>query len=160
MIEQTSKNRSTEEFFLPSFARACVCVCVGLEARQRLKAMCACTKLNFSFRTHNPRSNSALEDKMKFLISLSCNVKELQLTLLYYNYNTIIRVIIITNSFFVPLLKEEIKSRCRLSREYEETIYYYYYYYYCNKFAGSISRWKFITLKAQYTTVEYSSQHL
>jgi hypothetical protein len=30
---------------------------------------------------------------------------------------------------------------------------------YCNKFAGSISQWKFITLKAQYTTVEYSSQH-
>jgi hypothetical protein len=26
-------------------------------------------------------------------------------------------------------------------------------------FAGSISQWKFITLKAQYTTVEYSSQH-
>jgi hypothetical protein len=31
--------------------------------------------------------------------------------------------------------------------------------WYCNKFAGSISQWKFITLKAQYTTVEYSSQH-
>jgi hypothetical protein len=30
---------------------------------------------------------------------------------------------------------------------------------YCNKFAGSISQWKFITLTAQYTTVEYSSQH-
>jgi hypothetical protein len=30
---------------------------------------------------------------------------------------------------------------------------------YCNKFAGSISQWKFITLKAQYTPVEYSSQH-
>jgi hypothetical protein len=30
---------------------------------------------------------------------------------------------------------------------------------YCNKFAGSISQWKFITLQAQYTTVEYSSQH-
>jgi hypothetical protein len=29
---------------------------------------------------------------------------------------------------------------------------------YCNKFAGSISQWKFITLKAQYATVEYSSQ--
>jgi hypothetical protein len=29
---------------------------------------------------------------------------------------------------------------------------------YCNKFAGSISQWKFITLTAQYTTVEYSSQ--
>jgi hypothetical protein len=31
---------------------------------------------------------------------------------------------------------------------------------YCNKFAGSISQWKFITLKAQYTTVDYSSQLL
>jgi hypothetical protein len=30
---------------------------------------------------------------------------------------------------------------------------------YCNNFAGSISQWKFITLKPQYTTVEYSSQH-
>jgi hypothetical protein len=27
---------------------------------------------------------------------------------------------------------------------------------YCNKFAGSISRWKFITLKTQYTTVDYN----
>jgi hypothetical protein len=27
---------------------------------------------------------------------------------------------------------------------------------YCNKFAGSISQWKFITLKAQYTTVDYN----
>jgi hypothetical protein len=31
-------------------------------------------------------------------------------------------------------------------------------YYYCNKFAGSISRWKFITLQVQYTTLDYSSQ--
>jgi hypothetical protein len=31
---------------------------------------------------------------------------------------------------------------------------------YCNKFAGSISQWKFITLKAQYTTLDYSSQLL
>jgi hypothetical protein len=29
---------------------------------------------------------------------------------------------------------------------------------YCNKFAGSISRWKFITLRVQYTTLDYSSQ--
>jgi hypothetical protein len=29
---------------------------------------------------------------------------------------------------------------------------------YCNKFAGSISRWKFITLNVQYTTLDYSSQ--
>jgi hypothetical protein len=29
---------------------------------------------------------------------------------------------------------------------------------YCNKFAGSISRWKFITLKTQYTTLDYSLQ--
>jgi hypothetical protein len=29
---------------------------------------------------------------------------------------------------------------------------------YCNKFASSISQWKFITLKVRYTTVEYSSQ--
>jgi len=29
---------------------------------------------------------------------------------------------------------------------------------YCNKFAGSISRWKFITLTVQYTTLDYSSQ--
>jgi hypothetical protein len=29
---------------------------------------------------------------------------------------------------------------------------------YCNEFAGFYSQWKFITLKAQYTTVEYSSQ--
>jgi hypothetical protein len=36
---------------------------------------------------------------------------------------------------------------------------YIYIYIYCNKFAVSISQWKFITLKAQYTTVEYSSQH-
>jgi hypothetical protein len=27
---------------------------------------------------------------------------------------------------------------------------------YCNEFAGSISRWKFITLKIQYTTVNYN----
>jgi hypothetical protein len=29
---------------------------------------------------------------------------------------------------------------------------------YCNEFAGSISQWKFITLKVQYTTLDYSSQ--
>jgi hypothetical protein len=29
---------------------------------------------------------------------------------------------------------------------------------YCNEFAGSISRWKFITLKVQYTTLDYGSQ--
>jgi hypothetical protein len=29
---------------------------------------------------------------------------------------------------------------------------------YCNKFAGSISQWKFITLKVQYTTLDYGSQ--
>jgi hypothetical protein len=29
---------------------------------------------------------------------------------------------------------------------------------YCNKFAGSISQWKFITLRVQYTTLDYSSQ--
>jgi hypothetical protein len=29
---------------------------------------------------------------------------------------------------------------------------------YCNEFAGSISQWKFITLKAQYTTLDYSPQ--
>jgi hypothetical protein len=29
---------------------------------------------------------------------------------------------------------------------------------YCNKFAGSISQWKFITLKVQYTTLDYSPQ--
>jgi hypothetical protein len=32
---------------------------------------------------------------------------------------------------------------------------------YCNEFAGSISRWNFITLKSskvQYTTLDYSSQ--
>jgi hypothetical protein len=27
---------------------------------------------------------------------------------------------------------------------------------YCNEFVGSISQWKFITLKAQYTTVDYN----
>jgi hypothetical protein len=27
---------------------------------------------------------------------------------------------------------------------------------YCNEFAGSISQWKFITLKVQYTTVNYN----
>jgi hypothetical protein len=31
-----------------------------------------------------------------------------------------------------------------------------YIYKYCNKFAGPISQWKFITLKAQYTTVDYN----
>jgi hypothetical protein len=31
---------------------------------------------------------------------------------------------------------------------------------YCNEFAGSISRWKFTTLKAQYTTVNYNQQLL
>jgi hypothetical protein len=31
---------------------------------------------------------------------------------------------------------------------------------YCNKFAGSISGWKFITLTVQYTTVDYRSQLL
>jgi hypothetical protein len=30
--------------------------------------------------------------------------------------------------------------------------------WYCNKFAGSISQWKFITLTVQYTTLDYSSQ--
>jgi hypothetical protein len=29
---------------------------------------------------------------------------------------------------------------------------------YCNEFAGSISRWNFITLTVQYTTLDYSSQ--
>jgi hypothetical protein len=29
---------------------------------------------------------------------------------------------------------------------------------YCNEFAGSISQWKFITLKVQYTTPDYSPQ--
>jgi hypothetical protein len=29
---------------------------------------------------------------------------------------------------------------------------------YCNEFAGSISQWKFITLKIQYTTLDYSQQ--
>jgi hypothetical protein len=29
---------------------------------------------------------------------------------------------------------------------------------YCNEFAGSISRWKFITLNVKYTTFDYSSQ--
>jgi hypothetical protein len=29
---------------------------------------------------------------------------------------------------------------------------------YCNKFAGSISQWKFVTLKVQYTTVKHSPQ--
>jgi hypothetical protein len=27
---------------------------------------------------------------------------------------------------------------------------------YCNEFMGSISQWKFITLKVQYTTVDYN----
>jgi hypothetical protein len=27
---------------------------------------------------------------------------------------------------------------------------------YCNEFAGSISQWKFITLKTQYTTDNYN----
>jgi hypothetical protein len=27
---------------------------------------------------------------------------------------------------------------------------------YCNEFAGSISQWKFITLKIQYTTINYN----
>jgi hypothetical protein len=27
---------------------------------------------------------------------------------------------------------------------------------YCNEFGGSISRWKLITLKVQYTTVNYN----
>jgi hypothetical protein len=31
-------------------------------------------------------------------------------------------------------------------------------YIYCNKFAGSISQWKFTTLTVQYTTLDYSSQ--
>jgi hypothetical protein len=31
---------------------------------------------------------------------------------------------------------------------------------YCNVFAGSTSRWNFITLKAQYTTVNYNQQLL
>jgi hypothetical protein len=31
-------------------------------------------------------------------------------------------------------------------------------YIYCNKFAGSISRWKFITLRIQYTIVNYNQQ--
>jgi hypothetical protein len=34
--------------------------------------------------------------------------------------------------------------------------YHLWYIIYCNKFAGSISQWKFITLKAQYTTVDYN----
>jgi hypothetical protein len=34
----------------------------------------------------------------------------------------------------------------------------YTIYAYCNKFAGSISQWKFITVKTQYTTVDHSSQ--
>jgi hypothetical protein len=29
---------------------------------------------------------------------------------------------------------------------------------YCNKFAGSISQWKFSTLTVRYTTLDYSSQ--
>jgi hypothetical protein len=29
---------------------------------------------------------------------------------------------------------------------------------YCNVFVGSISQWNFITLKVQYTTVNYSQQ--
>jgi hypothetical protein len=29
---------------------------------------------------------------------------------------------------------------------------------YCNEFAGSILQWKFITLKVQYTTLDYSPQ--
>jgi hypothetical protein len=29
---------------------------------------------------------------------------------------------------------------------------------YCNKFAGSVSQWKFTTLTVQYTTLDYSSQ--
>jgi hypothetical protein len=29
---------------------------------------------------------------------------------------------------------------------------------YCNEFAGFYSQWKFITLNAQYTTLDYSSQ--
>jgi hypothetical protein len=29
---------------------------------------------------------------------------------------------------------------------------------YCNEFAGSISQWKFITLRIQYTIVNYSRQ--
>jgi hypothetical protein len=39
------------------------------------------------------------------------------------------------------------------------TFFFVLLVYYCNKFAGSVSQWKFITLKAQYTTVEYNSQH-
>jgi hypothetical protein len=30
------------------------------------------------------------------------------------------------------------------------------YIYFFNEFVGSISQWKFITLKAQYTTVDYN----
>jgi hypothetical protein len=52
---------------------------------------------------------------------------------------------------------------------YTHYIYIYFYTHYifffthiiciyCNKFAGSVSRWKFITLKVQYTTLDYSSQ--
>jgi hypothetical protein len=36
------------------------------------------------------------------------------------------------------------------------TVLYLFILTYCNKFAGSISQWKFITLKAQYTTVDYN----
>jgi hypothetical protein len=35
---------------------------------------------------------------------------------------------------------------------------YRYFEIYCNKFAGSVSQWKFITLTVQYTTLDYSSQ--
>jgi hypothetical protein len=31
-------------------------------------------------------------------------------------------------------------------------------YIYCNKFAGSVSQWKFTTLTVQFTTLDYSSQ--
>jgi hypothetical protein len=41
-----------------------------------------------------------------------------------------------------------------------QNIYMYIFIYlYCNEFAGSISRWNFITLKIQYTTINYNTSN-
>jgi hypothetical protein len=51
-----------------------------------------------------------------------------------------------------------LKSGTRIYRQKMKKYINSYINIYCNKFAGSISRWKFITLTVQYTTLDYSSQ--
>jgi hypothetical protein len=88
---------------------------------------------------------------------------ELLLTLFYVQQKRSEQNILL---FFTVLYYKEVECiRFNIMRniflnmaDFAEFSFSFVYFDYCNKFAGSISRWKFITLRVQYTTLDYSSQ--